>query len=193
MAHSIREWMTLRPYRNASTDLIIEEVKTLRDQCVMDLTSTIKAKKKHTDVDKLLYSAISLAGSMDPTTGLDKTQKRTLVQKYIERSYPYWINISADDPVKSVEMLLGELGATMSHYEEEIKATYAMVSSCITLKQLDAICASTQKIISYCIYYIHVKRCPYRGKDGTIQYKNSKFMPCVNLSQWVRKYKLTVD
>lgn len=189
-------WIAKQHYRDASTDLIIRELKGLRDYCVDILKLAPKETKSNGKQNRshaLLYATLSCVGSLDPTKGLDKREKRSLVENYINRSYPYWVNISSHNPLMSIELLLYEIGDKMKNYKDELKVIYEMASDCLNIDHLNHICATTQKIITYCIYYVHVKRFPYVDVKGEMQYKKHCYLPCVNLPKWAEAYSLILN
>ena len=178
--HNVK-WIREQAYKNVSTDLTISELKG---------KTTLKEKKKESYM--LLYGILSIVAELDPTKGLDKSKKRLLVDQYIARSYPYWENISYHDPIRSVEMLLQDVKGELKNYTSKLDLVFQMARSCLKQDDFKRICTLTQQLISYCVYYVHIKRNPKKDMQGGLRYHNT-FVPCVDIQKWSSTYRLRLD
>lgn len=142
----------------------------------------------------ILNATLSCVAKLDPTKGMGKAEKRSVVEKYISRSYPHWDKVTYQDPLKSVEMLLNEVGEQLINYRQELHLVFEMACHCLSDKQLKIICDTTQQIIiSYCVYYVHVKRDPRSDALGAMHYVNLDYLPCVDIRRWSRTYRLHLE
>lgn len=181
---SNRKWIDLKKYKTASTNCIISVMQELKDMTIAILRDS--ACERNLIID----TALKIIGAMDLMT-LDMSIKRAKVEQYIQRSYPFWCNISARNPQLSVSMMIGQLKEAFPDHSAVLESLCADYVDNITSDNIIEICILTQRLIAYCIFYVHVKRFPVLNKEsGSRTYKKPQYCSAVDLGRWSRTYSI---
>lgn len=181
ISKSNKHWFRLKKYKSASTECIIVVMQDLKDRAIRML------KDVTCDRNIIIDAALKCFGDMD-LKHLDMTHKRAKVEQYILKSYPYWSNISANNPQLSVNLLIDHIKDEFPDYISLLDTLCEDYVEKLTKDDIDVICMLTQKLIAYSIFYVHEKRFP---KDsGVKNYRKPGYCEVVDLNKWSRSYSL---
>lgn len=155
--------MVDKPYSKVNTLALLSETNNIKNMIVG------KMRQVTSKGNPVCYALLTYMESYVPHVGKSKRQQRDLVIKYISKTYPYWDGVVSDDPSKSLTALIASLKVDYLRHASTLDAVGEMVKNKLPQEDLFEICMHTQKLLSYCLYYIHIKRCPVWDKHDRQQ------------------------
>lgn len=193
LSDTVREWIDSRENLKVSTELLISEIMNLKEKCIAFLQEGLKRSSPDASASATLLATLEIVRAMNPTISLTKTQKRAEVEKYILKSYPYWDKVNAQNPQKSVEVLMEQVKEEMASFSDLLTSLHSMSIKKLSGAQLASVCTLSQKVIAYSMTYVHIKRCPRIRSDGGTTYRKPDFCGVVDLDRWSACYGLKLD